>query len=170
MRIAVLAGSGSFTLFRILSLAVTVLASAVKYGFKKVNLKMVFVLQVPKNFIKKIALQVYKLSAFFAFQVKMLPPRLVWRHILVAGAFPIGGNILTDNSGPLQFFQMAVDSGQPDGFPGLLPEVAGYIVHRNMEIPQGSQVAGDKFSLPGAVAGLCLSALSRTLHGFPPIL
>jgi hypothetical protein len=154
-----------------LGFAVTVFASAVKYRFKKINLKMVFILKVFRNFIKKIALQVCKFSAFFTFQVKMFFPRLVRRHILIAGAFTIVGNVFIDSSGLRQFFQMAVDRGQAYGFPGFMPEVIGYIVNRNMEIPPGSQVINDKPSLPGIVPGTdpCLSTLFRTPHSFPPI-
>jgi hypothetical protein len=131
---------------------------------------MVFILKVPRNFIKKITLQVYELSACFTSQVKMFPPRFR-RRVLIAGAFTAGGNVLADSSGPGQFFQVAVDCGQPYGFPDLMPEVAGYVVNRNMKIPQGSQVISDKFPLPGVVPGTgpCLSMLSGTLHSFPPI-
>jgi hypothetical protein len=157
-------------LFRISSFAVTVFAPAVKYRFKKINLKMVFILQMFRNFVKKIAAQVYKLSAFFTFQVKMFPPRLVWRRVLVAGAFTVIGDELIDGSGPGQLFQVAVDRGQAYGFPGFAPEVIGYVVNRNVVIPQGGQVIDDKPSLPGMVPGTDspLSSLFRTPHGFPP--
>jgi hypothetical protein len=127
-----------------------------------------------QNFIKKITSQVYEFSAFFAPQMKVFPLCYIRRPVLVAGAFAIGGSILADDSGVHQLFQMPVDSSQPYGFPGIAPEVIGYIVYRNMEIPQGSQVINDKPSLPGTVpgtsrtfgsAGSRLSILFRMRHG-----
>jgi hypothetical protein len=114
---------------------------------------MVFVVKVILNFVKKITAQMDKSSAFFTLQMKMFPVCFTRFQVPVAGAFTLAGHILTDGSGLHQLFQVAVDGGKPDGLPGSVPEMIGYIVNRNMAIPQGSQIINDKLPLPGVVSG-----------------
>jgi hypothetical protein len=152
------------------SFSLAVLAAAVKYGFKGIDPEVVLVFNMPRNFIKETTAQMYKLSAFFTAQMKVFFLYRIRRVVLVAGPVASGGAVLADGSGVHQLFQMAVDSGQPYGFPGIAPEVIGYVIDRNVEIPQGSQVINNKLPLPGVIPGTgCrLSVLFTRSHDLTP--
>jgi hypothetical protein len=64
----------------------TPIAGSVKYGFKGVNLKVVFFVDVFLYLVKQITFQVDKIAAYFAFQVKMFLTGPFVPDILITGA------------------------------------------------------------------------------------
>jgi hypothetical protein len=62
------------------------ITGSVKHGFQGVDLKVVFFIDMFLYFVKQITLQVNKLAACFAFQVKMFLTGPVVPDMLVTGA------------------------------------------------------------------------------------
>jgi hypothetical protein len=102
------------------------------------------------NFLKKITVQMDEGAANFAFHVKMLPAFFFVVDVLVAGAFVVKQDILTDLSPGGQPFKMAVDGGLAD-FLFRVFKMAYYLINRYMTALQGLHIVKNALSLPGVI-------------------
>jgi hypothetical protein len=123
---------------------------AVKHRFQGVNLKPVLLKNMPPDVIQRVTFKVDKGSAFFTFQVEMLPAFRAVTGILITGAFAFVEYVFAEFPLLRQFFQVPVDRGLPYAFP-LAGEKAGRLIHRNVPAPQGLKVIQNAFPLAGTV-------------------